>query len=205
METTVTRGTIARTAGTLSLMLLAVASPLEGKGGNPCAAAGSVATLAGKDEPGTRMVVTGTVYRADGTTPAAGAIVYAYQTDRTGEYHISASGPRLQGWARTDAAGRYELRTIRPGAYPSRNTPAHVHFQLWDGDLPRQWNQDLRFEDDSLLAASEKKESAAAGRFAWVRQPTTDAAGVLHVTLNLKSKATADHFREVTWGWDACH
>jgi protocatechuate 3,4-dioxygenase beta subunit len=193
-----------RAAVTLAVLSLSVDVPaLHGKG-NPCKLAGTVATLAGADEPGERMIVTGTVYRSDGTTPAAGAIVYAYQTDKGGEYHIKPGGPRLQGWARTDSAGRYELRTIRPGAYPSRNTPAHVHFQLWDGGLPRQWNEDLRFQDDPLVPDSEKSRSAAAGRFAWVASPRRDANGVLHVTHDIRSKPSADSFTEVLWGLEAC-
>lgn len=203
---TLRNGTSSILPAAIVAVSLMAALPLHGKGGNPCREAGSVATMAPPDEPGERMVVTGTVYRPDGTTPAAGVIVYAYQTDLTGEYRRKLFGaPRLQGWARTDASGRYELRTIRPGAYPSRSTPAHVHFQLWDGGISWQWNQDLLFQDDPLVAASVKTESAAAGRFAWVHQPSKDASGVLRVTLNIRAKATGDTLREVTWGWDACH
>jgi protocatechuate 3,4-dioxygenase beta subunit len=203
------RESSSRVPGTLlaATILLATcpAAPLSGKSGSPCKTAQATARLAGPDEPGERLIVTGTVFRSDGTTPAAGAIVYAYQTDKDGEYRNKPwGGPRLQGWARTDSAGRYELVTIRPGSYPSRDTPAHIHFQLWDGGLPRQWNEDLLFQDDPLVSDSEKRRSAAAGRFAWVAAPRRDASGVLHATHDIRSKPTADEFREVRWGLEAC-
>jgi phage-related minor tail protein len=40
--------------------------------------------IAGKDEPGQRSIVTGTVYTPDGATPAAGVTVYAYNTAAAG-------------------------------------------------------------------------------------------------------------------------
>jgi protocatechuate 3,4-dioxygenase beta subunit len=46
-------------------------------------------------------------------------IAFAYQTDRDGIYS-NAERPVVRGgcrgWARTSAAGRFEFRTIRPGA-----------------------------------------------------------------------------------------
>ena len=57
---------------------------------------------------------------ADGA-PAAGIIVYAYQTDATGIYpRGSTRHGRLRGWVRTDEAGRYRFDTIRPGAYTQK-------------------------------------------------------------------------------------
>jgi protocatechuate 3,4-dioxygenase beta subunit len=64
-------------------------------------------------------------------TAAAGAIVFAYHTDRGGLYDDPSKGPhswRLRGWARTDREGRFTFETIRPGSYPNSNNPPHVHF-----------------------------------------------------------------------------
>ncbi|MEX2088444.1 MAG: hypothetical protein WEB62_01690, partial [Bacteroidota bacterium] len=54
-------------------------------------------------------------------TPAAGVLLYVYQTDATGAYNNddgSWQRPRINGWFRTDKNGRYEIRTIKPGSYP---------------------------------------------------------------------------------------
>jgi len=150
--------------------------------------------LAGADEPGQRLVVSGQVFRPDGTTPAAGVTLYVYQTDRTGLYGARGEPPRLRGWMTTDAAGRYEYRTIRPGSYPGREIAAHIHTQLWGGGIHRQWNRDLLFADDPLLAARDREASEAAGRFAWVCAPESDAEGVLHCRHDLRAKPVGDRF-----------
>jgi protocatechuate 3,4-dioxygenase beta subunit len=31
---------------------------------------------------------------------------------------------------RTDAEGKYEYRTIKPGPYPSSRIPAHIHYRV---------------------------------------------------------------------------
>ncbi len=84
-------------------------------------------------EPGVPLVISGTVVAADGTTPVAGVVVYAYHTDAMGYYRKAQTGdtgergPRLRGWVRTDAEGHFEFTTIHPAPYPHRDVPAHVH------------------------------------------------------------------------------
>jgi protocatechuate 3,4-dioxygenase, beta subunit len=127
--------------------------------------------IAPAGEPGTPLVVEGQVFEPDGTTPAPDVVVFAYQTDKDGIY-FSDSRPgspwRLQGWVRTDDAGRFVFRTVRPGPYPGRQVPAHVHFSFESPTHGRQWSDSLRFADDPLLSEREKDESAAAGRFGGV-------------------------------------
>src|SRR5262249_15448655 len=84
----------------------------------------SAARIAPESEPGDRLVVHGRAVAEDGETPIPGAVVFAYHTDREGHYDRPGAGPhswRLKGWALTDAAGRFEFRTIRPAPYPNRN------------------------------------------------------------------------------------
>jgi protocatechuate 3,4-dioxygenase beta subunit len=76
--------------------------------------------------------------------PLPGAMVEIWHCNAAGKYiHPSDSNdapqdPNFYGAARlvTDAAGRVELRTIKPGAYPVPDTdgwwrPPHVHFSVW--------------------------------------------------------------------------
>src|SRR5258707_735097 len=114
----------------------------------PPANVSSVRVIAGPSEPGARLVIDGQVFAPNGVTPAPGVIVYAYQTDNTGEYRNDASRvARLHGWARTDAHGHFQLRTIRPAPYPGRGIAAHVHFHVWGGGYPLQWTDELLFAD----------------------------------------------------------
>jgi protocatechuate 3,4-dioxygenase beta subunit len=143
-------------------------------------------TIAGPDEPGERIVISGQVFAPDGEAPVPGIIGYAYHTDATGHYTKTGAmrPPRLQGWAKTDAEGRFEFRTVRPAAYPGRSIPAHVHFILWGAGYPRQWVDELRFEGDPFVTSHMLREAATAGKFAAVRplEPGTD--GALHCTIN---------------------
>lgn len=112
---------------------------------------GSSVRIAPAGEPGTPMVVRGRVLQPDGK-PAPGVIVFAYQTDRTGVYNAAGRrGWRLQGWARTDARGRFELHTIRPGSYPGSRNPAHIHVTIEGPGLPRRWSEEIQFADDPLI------------------------------------------------------
>ena len=90
----------------------------------------TTARIAPTTEPGAPLVVSGRLLNLQGAA-AAGAVVFAYQTDKAGLYDRRENGPhswRLRGWARTDADGRFTFETIRPGSYPNSNNPPHVHF-----------------------------------------------------------------------------
>src|ERR1700730_17497090 len=65
--------------------------------------------VAGKGEPGERLIVTGQV--TDGTKPLVGVSIYVFHTDADGMYtrdgSIGDENARLHGAMRSDANGRY--------------------------------------------------------------------------------------------------
>jgi len=74
-------------------------------------------------------------------TPVADAIVDVWQANTHGRYaHEADPNPapldeHFQGWAKlkTDAGGRFHVRTIKPGAYPVEDgwsRPPHIHFKV---------------------------------------------------------------------------
>lgn len=174
-------------------------------GGGPCASAATRATLAPPGEPGPRLVVRGRLFAPDGQRPAAGAIVYAYQTDATGVYNPDRNAPpRLRAFMKTDADGRFEYDTIRPGSYPGTRNPAHVHHHAWGGGWPAQWLTELNFADDPFLGAADRERSEAAGSFAWIKAPRQEG-GLLVVDLNLRLKAGGTRFEAgILHGRAAC-
>jgi protocatechuate 3,4-dioxygenase beta subunit len=116
----------------------------------------TAATVA-KGRSGQRLVVSGTVYRADCVTPLAGASIVVWQTNAEGEYgpgQGTGNSPccYLAAALRTDRRGRYRLETVKPGHYKGEADPppAHIHFEVRhpeaDGVLT-----ELLFEGDPRL------------------------------------------------------
>jgi protocatechuate 3,4-dioxygenase beta subunit len=140
-------------------------------GGAPCGSCIAPAALSWKTvippvkEPGEPLEISGTIYQADGVTPAAGIVLFVYQTDVTGYYNEQddASHPRLKGWMKTGADGRYEFRTIKPGAYPHRNTPAHIHAHLYGPAYSERAIDDYWFEGDPRISATELSRAREQG------------------------------------------
>ena len=63
-------------------------------------------TVPGFDEYEPKMIVEGTVFQNDGTTPASDVILYFYQTDRNGVYN---AGENSIGWGRRHGKHRYSI------------------------------------------------------------------------------------------------
>jgi len=149
--------------------------------------------IAAVDEPGTALIIKGVVMQPDGTTPEAGAIVFAYHTDNNGVYYAAGSDNssyRLRGWTKTDANGAFEFATIRPAPYPSHRVPAHVHLTIETAHNGRQYGG-LLFADDPLVSDAERTKSTAAGRFGEVAE--VEHAGVVQVVrLNIRLKPNGD-------------
>jgi protocatechuate 3,4-dioxygenase beta subunit len=146
------------------------------------------ARIAPESEPGIPLVIHGRAFGPDGRTPLTDAIVFAYHTDREGRYNRQGSPPhswRLRGWAKTDAAGRFEFQTIRPGSYPNTRNPAHVHVTVFTPDGGRFHAGGLQFADDPVLPAQEASESARLGEFGSVR-PVRREGDVQHVDFAIR-------------------
>lgn len=122
-------------------------------------------TIPSTDEPGEKMKLSGTVFLADGKTPASNVIVYFYHTNSNGIYPTHGDetgwGKRhgyLRGWIKTNADGKYEVNTIRPGTYPSRTDPAHVHVTVKEPNRKEYWIDEYVFADDTLVDEKYRKK-----------------------------------------------
>ena len=128
----------------------------------------AVAAVAPAGEPGSTVVISGIVYGPDGRTPLRNASVYVYQTDARGYYAPNdpraSDNPRLRGYMRTDANGRYEFRTIRPGSYPGTNNPGHIHYHVnASGHAERVF--EIVFDDDQQIPARWREEAKRPNSF----------------------------------------
>jgi len=174
------------------------------RGPNPCAAAAWTADLARAAGERATLRMEGRVFLPDGRTPAAGIVMYVYQTGRDGEYGSDGrGGPRLRAWLRTDSMGRYRYDTIVPAPYPDGSTPAHIHVQLWGGKAARQYF-DVYFEHDSLIGEPLRAAARREGRFASVVRLSPGGPGMTGKQ-DFRLKARADRFEaSIQHGLDAC-
>ncbi|MGQ7959035.1 dioxygenase family protein [Pseudomonas sp. SP16.1] len=108
-----------------------------------------LAKLAGPDEAGERLAVSGRVLSADCRTPVANALIEVWQANSSGLYDTQTPGNftdkgrfHLRGMLYSDAEGRYRIDTVMPGRYPvppnlpgleqyaGITRPAHIHFRV---------------------------------------------------------------------------
>ena len=112
---------------------------------------------------GERIVVAGQVLDEDGRA-VPHTLIEIWQCNAAGRYrnalddHAAPLDPNFSGAGRmlTDANGRYEFTTIKPGAYPWRNhpnawRPAHIHFSVFGTSFQTRLVTQMYFPSDPLF------------------------------------------------------
>jgi protocatechuate 3,4-dioxygenase beta subunit len=112
---------------------------------------------------GERIIVSGRVLEQDGR-PVPHTLVEVWQCNAAGRYnHVSDTHDAPldrnflgAGRCLTDAEGRYQFISIKPGAYPWRNhynawRPAHIHFSLFGPAYATRLVTQMYFPGDPLL------------------------------------------------------
>ncbi len=120
-------------------------------------------TLPDFNEKGPKLEVSGTVYQADGKTPAKDVVIYIYHTDQTGRYSTKGNekgwGKRhgyIRGWMKTNNEGKYKFYTLRPAPYPIFPDAAHIHPVIKEPGKNEYYIDAYLFDDDPLLSDKEK-------------------------------------------------
>lgn len=126
--------------------------------------------IAGSDEAGERLIISGTVYSADCRTAVPNALIEVWQANMSGLYDTNKPGNftergtfRLRGMMLTNERGYYEFETVMPGRYPvppglpglekyaGLTRPAHIHFRVSES-LHVPLTTQLYFNGDPFIA-----------------------------------------------------
>lgn len=146
----------------------------------------AIMKIAGKDEPGERIAISGRMLNPDGKTPCAGVLLYAYHTDATGRYSpkggekgIQKKHGYLHGWCRSDREGRYEIHSIHPASYPDSRIEAHIHAVVWEpGGKEPYFINEFVFDDDPFVNARYRAVEMKKGKESSVVKLRKDPEGV---------------------------
>lgn len=121
-------------------------------------------TLPDYNEPGPKMMISGTIFKSDGKTPAPGVILYVYHTNQAGIYankHNEKGWARrhgyIRGWMRTNEKGQYRFYTLRPASYPNSTALQHIHPTIKEPGKNEYWIDEFIFDDDPFLTAEARK------------------------------------------------
>jgi len=140
--------------------------------------------LAGPNEPGERLIISGKVYSSDCRSRLPNTLVEIWQANKAGAYDTDKPGNftergdfHLRAMMLTDQQGNYEFETIMPGTYPippnlpglekyaGLTRPAHIHFRVSES-LHVPLTTQLYFKEDPHIAKdpwASRKPSMAIG------------------------------------------
>ena len=147
------------------------------------------ARIVSDTEPGEPLIISGTIYSPDGKQPMEGITLFVYQTDATGVYTTSGGdnrGTRIHGVMRTNADGRYQFRTIKPGSYPNSRNPAHIHAYVSGPGYPEYWIDEYHFTDDPYISADEKARLGGKSSFSPILKLERGTDGILRAMRDIK-------------------
>jgi protocatechuate 3,4-dioxygenase, beta subunit len=139
-----------------------------------------------KDEP---MEISGTVFQADGKTPASNTLIYLYHTDFEGYYGRKKDEHkhgRYRGWMLTDKEGRYSFKSIKPAPYPENRFAAHIHMTVTTAKTREDWIDSILFEGDRLISQQERNMAGKKGGFQPILLLEKGKDALLRATRNIQ-------------------
>ena len=148
--------------------------------------------LATEKDNGELMKISGTVYQADGKTPAANTLIYLYHTDIEGYYGRTAEEHkhgRYRGWMLTNKDGRYAFVSIKPAPYPVQRFAAHIHMTVTTPTAREDWIDSILFEGDSLISPREREEAGRRGGFNPIVTLKKGDGGLYYATRDIRLMA----------------
>lgn len=145
--------------------------------------------LSNETNKGEPMEISGTVFQADGKTPAPNTLIYLYHTDFEGYYGRKKDEHkhgRYRGWMLTDKEGRYSFKSIKPAPYPENQFAAHIHMTVTTAKMREDWIDSILFEGDRLISQQERNMAGKKGGFQPILSLEKGKDGLLRAIRNIQ-------------------
>lgn len=149
----------------------------------------SKTVLTRKSDEDETMIISGTVFQPDGTTPAPNILIYFYHTDSDGYYGRGNGEVRhghFRGWMVTGANGKYEFSSVKPAPYPNRTEAAHIHMTLTGKNFKEDSIDSILFEGDKFITTRERETAGKKGGFNPILKLEKGADGILRGGRNIQ-------------------
>lgn len=102
-----------------------------------------------------KLKITGTIYEADGTTPAKNVLLFIHQTDEFGNFELKRENKkryvRHRGWVKTDNDGHYTFYTFVPGEYLYSKKLQQIYPIVKEPNKPEYKLETFLFDNDPSL------------------------------------------------------
>ena len=164
----------------------------------------SAIDVAGPQEPGTRIHLSGTIFDLNGK-PMPGVKLFLYHTDATGYYSRPVNNPqqaRLHGTLWSNSSGRYSFSTIKPAHYGDVTSPPpiHIHVHLQAAGGPDHWVESFYFADDPNLRTEIRNRNREQGSFSNIVSLASGGNGVLKAVRDFRLDPAIAERNKVNWG-----
>ncbi|WP_400078691.1 hypothetical protein [Winogradskyella sp. R77965] len=111
-----------------------------------------------------KLKLTGTIYQADGTTPASDVILFIEQPNENGDFELRKTGDERyvlhRSWVKTDTDGKYTIYTFIPGNDRRYNQLQQIFPMVKEPSLPVYQLDTFLFDEDPLLTERCRKRIA---------------------------------------------
>lgn len=151
--------------------------------------------LAPANAPGTKMLITGTVYANDCKTPIANAVVDVWHANDDGGYE----DVDYRGVIETDTSGKYAFTSVLPGKYlnGAAYRPRHLHYKVSAPDIDANLvlTTQVYFDGDTSIPADPwASDEDAKERIIPLSTDQNDAEhGVADITLNIDASVVSNN------------
>lgn len=145
--------------------------------------------LAGDNEPGERVIVSGRILNLECSEFIPDTIVDVWHANNAGEY--DNQGYNLRGYTKSNEQGFYLFETIRPGKYlnGSKYRPSHIHFKITPPQFQSLTTQmyfegDTDIEDDAAASITTGEYDATQRIISLTRNENDIYEGTFDIIIN---------------------